>query len=435
MTETRQAPPSFDQLRRSSADRRIAGVCGGVARHLDVDPTIIRVAAVVLAIFGGSGLVLYGAAWLLVPRDDEQTARLEVDPGGRTVLLVVAGIIALALLFGDAWGGWWIPFPLAVVGLLVLLVVVLRRRPDPSDGPAPTTAYPPTYSATTAPPTPQPSADAGVTPPGSPTEPGAWTDGTDPDTQPTAAWYAGAQHDATQQLPVAAGPPVAAPPVPRRPRRTGPLLFTPTLALITLAIGVLAILDLNGLDTVPAAYPALAVAVVGGMLVVGAWFGRPGGLIALGLAATLALGGAVIAQTAGAVSDAERLSVTPASADELMDRYEIGNGELTLDLTAVTDLAALDGRRVQITMGAGAMRVEVPPGLRVESDARLSMVGDVRVLGQQRGGFGPSVTTVSGASDLPTLRLELDGALGEIVVRRLPRTSPDALADLEGATR
>ncbi|MDP3967576.1 MAG: PspC domain-containing protein [Nocardioides sp.] len=419
MTETRQAPPPFDQLRRSSADRKIAGVCGGLARHLDVDPTIIRVAAVVLAIFGGAGLVLYGAAWLLVPSDDEERAPLDVDPGGRTVLLVVAGIVALALLFGDAWGGWWIPFPLAVLGLIVLLVVALRRRPEA--------------------PAPQPPAP-GHRPAAAPeTATGTGSD-PDPDAQPTDAWYAGAQHDVTQRLPVTSTSPAAPPPAPRRPRRTGPLLFAPTVALVAVAIGVLAILDIYGLDTVPAAYPALAVAIVGAMLVVGAWFGRPGGLIALGLVAVLALGGAVAAQTVDAVADAERLRVTPASADELVDRYEIGNGELTLDLTSVADLAALDGRRVEVTMGAGAMRVEVPSGLRVESTARLSMVGDVRVLDQQRGGFGPSVTSTSGAADLPTLTLDLEGALGEIVVVRSPRTTPDALDtpaplnDLEGAT-
>ena len=39
------------------------------ARHLDIDPLILRVAFVVLAFFGGAGLLLYGACWLLVPED------------------------------------------------------------------------------------------------------------------------------------------------------------------------------------------------------------------------------------------------------------------------------------------------------------------------------------------------------------------------------
>ena len=42
---------------------------GGLARHLDIDPIIVRVALVVLVFFGGSGLLLYGAMWLLVPEE------------------------------------------------------------------------------------------------------------------------------------------------------------------------------------------------------------------------------------------------------------------------------------------------------------------------------------------------------------------------------
>ncbi len=53
----------------SRSDRKVAGVAGGLARHLDIDPLILRVAFVVLVFFGGAGLILYGAGWLLVPED------------------------------------------------------------------------------------------------------------------------------------------------------------------------------------------------------------------------------------------------------------------------------------------------------------------------------------------------------------------------------
>ena len=53
------------RLRRSRTDRKIAGVAGGLGRHFDIDPTIVRVAFVVLAFFGGAGLLLYGVGWLL----------------------------------------------------------------------------------------------------------------------------------------------------------------------------------------------------------------------------------------------------------------------------------------------------------------------------------------------------------------------------------
>ena len=79
-------------------------------------------------------------------------------------------------------------------------------------------------------------------------------------------------------------------PVPRAPRRRGPILFWFTLALVALAEGLLGIADLAGVPVADAAYPALAVATVGGMLLVGAFYGRAGGLVLLGLVATLALG-------------------------------------------------------------------------------------------------------------------------------------------------
>ncbi len=67
-------------------------------------------------------------------------------------------------------------------------------------------------------------------------------------------------------------PPPYVPPGPRasRPRRTGLVLFWPTLALIVVALGVLGIYDASHAVEV-AAYPALALAVTGGMLVVGAF--------------------------------------------------------------------------------------------------------------------------------------------------------------------
>jgi phage shock protein PspC (stress-responsive transcriptional regulator) len=45
-----------------------AGVCGGIAEYFGVDPTLVRLAAVVLALLGGSGLFIYGVAWIIMPK-------------------------------------------------------------------------------------------------------------------------------------------------------------------------------------------------------------------------------------------------------------------------------------------------------------------------------------------------------------------------------
>jgi phage shock protein C len=62
------APP---RLTRSSTERRIAGVCGGLAEHTGVDALIWRVAMIALTLAGGTGILVYGLLWLLMPPADQ----------------------------------------------------------------------------------------------------------------------------------------------------------------------------------------------------------------------------------------------------------------------------------------------------------------------------------------------------------------------------
>jgi phage shock protein C len=57
------------KLYRSATDRKLAGVCGGLAQYFNLDATLIRVLFVALAVLGGSGLVLYVAMWIIVPEE------------------------------------------------------------------------------------------------------------------------------------------------------------------------------------------------------------------------------------------------------------------------------------------------------------------------------------------------------------------------------
>ena len=73
-TENTQSTTTYDrparqELRRSTEDRMLAGVAGGLARYLDVDATLVRIAFVVLTVVGGAGVPLYLASWLLIPED------------------------------------------------------------------------------------------------------------------------------------------------------------------------------------------------------------------------------------------------------------------------------------------------------------------------------------------------------------------------------
>jgi phage shock protein C len=62
------------KLYRSRSNRMLAGVCGGVAQYFNVDATLIRVLFVLLAVLGGSGLLLYLAMWIIVPDEPEGAA-------------------------------------------------------------------------------------------------------------------------------------------------------------------------------------------------------------------------------------------------------------------------------------------------------------------------------------------------------------------------
>lgn len=59
------------KLRRSRTDRKLAGVCGGLAEYFGVDATLLRIVLVAATLFGfGAGAVLYLLCWLLVPETD-----------------------------------------------------------------------------------------------------------------------------------------------------------------------------------------------------------------------------------------------------------------------------------------------------------------------------------------------------------------------------
>ena len=60
-------PAPYRRLTLSTNDKKIAGVCG-IAEYFNVDPTLIRIIAVVLALIGGGGLIAYLLAWVIMPK-------------------------------------------------------------------------------------------------------------------------------------------------------------------------------------------------------------------------------------------------------------------------------------------------------------------------------------------------------------------------------
>lgn len=124
--------------RRSTGDRKIAGVAGGLGRAFGVDPILLRVGFVVLTIFGGFGGLLYVLGWLLLPADgDEVSAAGALLGRGRSSvpppLAVGLGVVAVISAF--SMFSWGLPFlPLAIGGLIVLSVLRKRGHHQPGAG-------------------------------------------------------------------------------------------------------------------------------------------------------------------------------------------------------------------------------------------------------------------------------------------------------------
>lgn len=58
------------RLMRSVRERKIAGVCGGIANYLDLDPTIVRIAYILLTIFTAfAGGIAYIIMWMIMPEE------------------------------------------------------------------------------------------------------------------------------------------------------------------------------------------------------------------------------------------------------------------------------------------------------------------------------------------------------------------------------
>ncbi len=391
-----EAMRDVDRLRRSTSDRYIAGVAGGLGRHFDIDPTIVRVVLAVLTFFGGAGLLVYGAVWLFVPEDGHDRAPIEVGTDVRRIILIVAGVIALSIVFGTPFiGNGWnngFPIPLLVIALIGLALFLTRgqRRPGHDRNQPP----PPWGSVPTSPPAPEGSTMT-------------TTETQFVPNQPPPAWMP---------------PPTPAyVPPPPRPRRTGLVLFWPTLALIAIALGTLGIFDTSS-SVSPSAYVALAVAIIAAMLLVGAFVGRPGGLIALGIAASIALGitSGVEASTDWETSG-ETMTVRPLTAVGVQDDYSVPNGEVDLDLSGVRNVAALDGREIDVHLNAGEIDVTLPPGLNAIVDADMHFAGNISIDGSESGGFDQSLNrTITQSTDpnAPTITLNLDARAGQITVDR-----------------
>lgn len=111
-------------LRRSATDSKASGLCGGLAAHWNVDPVLVRIGAVILALSGGIGVVLYAAGWALIPVAGQAKAPIDDLLGEQARKIPREGWVAivavLCMIFFAALGAL---MPFGVGPALILAAV------------------------------------------------------------------------------------------------------------------------------------------------------------------------------------------------------------------------------------------------------------------------------------------------------------------------
>lgn len=372
----------------------IGGVCAGIATRLGIDPIIVRGIAVVLAVLGGPALLLYAAAWLVLPDANDKIHLEEVIRGRlEPAIAGIAAFFVLSLLpvtqgFWFLGAGFWgapewgdavgrAIWTIVLLGLLVWFIVWLARRGDatipwqqrathqpwqhraratePKDATPASAAFVASDTAVTAP----------TTPPTNATEP------------ELAEWRAQqervrAEQQAfrNQQASDRAAANRAAAEEAQRERaaqrekdraayaatRSHPLY---SLIVIGLALVVGGLVCVSGVDGVPTSgsitlglAATLAVLAVG-MIVNGVRGKRSGGAagVAVIVLIPLALG-------AGFFTGQFRWAAASTLAPHSSQDYYYGGGQLTLDLTHLDSTDRT--QQVNLYLGAGDVTVLVP---------------------------------------------------------------------------
>lgn len=123
-----------ERVLRRGTDRVIAGVCSGLGRYLGIDPVLLRIAFVILALAGGGGVVLYVVGWILIPEEKPGEELGSVPPSSTETLRLVAGgvliavgVILLLNLSIPRIGKYLWPLALVAIGIAVIVQASARR--------------------------------------------------------------------------------------------------------------------------------------------------------------------------------------------------------------------------------------------------------------------------------------------------------------------
>jgi phage shock protein PspC (stress-responsive transcriptional regulator) len=430
--QTTPGRASREPLRRDRRSKVIAGVCGGLGRHLDIDPVVFRILFAVLSFVGGIGLLAYAAAWLFVPVEGNRKSEAHRLLTGSNPLLAVVVAIGLALgalaSISVLTNGLTAMWPLWLLAAAVLGVLVWRgdiklgrgqtgrapqqpptwwqhpvgEGPDGAEGTGrtggvdeagePQDAAPAGYAAFTA------SGAQGAQGPGTPS---SWVDLSGLNGGPGAEAAAGEGSEPA-----------------KRPKRRGygGLVFASLLA----ATGVVGVLDAAHLISLTwLSGGALVLVLLGAGMVLGGMFGKTTALVPLGLVVAVPM---ILLATAdvplhGTVGDE---NWSPTSAADLHGTYQVAVGDGTLDLTGLVPGA---GKSLPVVaqVGIGDLDVQVPSDVTVQVHAHAG-IGQIETDSPGlivRGPGSPDGSIVSGADRTQDFTIEAQGKSEGTIVLNL----------------
>ncbi|QRY63425.1 PspC domain-containing protein [Gordonia sp. PDNC005] len=409
-------------VRRRSGNT-VAGVCIGVGERYRVDPTLVKVAFVVATVFGGSGILLYIAAAIALPAEDESKAhqwhggppwaRAGHRSHLRWIPLVIIAVIAMSIIGSpNAWGTSGVLGAVLMAGGWYLLY---QRTPV---APAGTSAAELVHGSS--------STIGDFSPVGS-------SSSVDPGAEPriaAATEQSGDTVQLTKDVPPTDAPPSwdplgaarfawdlpeptepVKPPAPRVPRSPVTPIFL-GLAVMTGAATSAASLAGVGWLT-PGRIASLVLAVLGTGLVVASLQRRPAGHSGSGLIPLAALGAVAVLATTAFAGPGETFpsggvgerTWTPPTSSDLRDDYSLTIGSTTLDLRELNELDK--DRTVSIRQGIGEIKVFLPDDIRVRTDCSVT-VGDVSC---KDGVVNPDAKT-------PTLTIDAHVNMGNVEMIR-----------------
>lgn len=374
-------PDTRRPLRRNGSDRVVAGVAAGLAEYAGVSSLAVRTlfgATAVAVAFDlwsplAVAILVYGLLWIFIPRDDigvSLTGRIarrfpRIGPAvGLVLLLVGAAAIAAAL---EPWLVW----PVLLIGGGLLLYRGGVRLPEQQ--PAPSVAGPLPRGA-----------EAG-----------------------------------TDTLPLVVPPaPASEPPqTPRAPRERSPLGWL-GMGVALLVVGVAAVLqNLGAIEWPLVAFPAVALAILGITMVIGAFVGRALWLVlpALLLVPFVLAASLITVPLEGGVGD---LYAFPQSSGQATGEYRRIIGGINIDLTALAgDPAPV---RVTASTGGGEINIVVPFDAHViaTGTAGIGIVQIGPIVTERQVDATFSTEWEPRIGDGATITLDLETGIGDIWVYR-----------------